>query len=40
MGQADVNVNLWLKDLVAEGKHYDLCVAIGPMIMMILQEPL
>ena len=23
-----------LKDLVAEGKHYDLCVAIGPMIMM------
>ncbi len=27
----------WLQmveDLVAEGKHYDLCVAIGPMIMM------
>lgn len=23
-----------LKDLVAEGKHYDVCVAIGPMIMM------
>lgn len=23
-----------IKDLVAEGKHYDLCVAIGPMIMM------
>ncbi len=23
-----------LKDLVAEGRHYDLCVAIGPMIMM------
>ncbi len=23
-----------LKDLVAEGKQYDLCVAIGPMIMM------
>ena len=23
-----------LKDLVAEGKHYDLCVAIGPLIMM------
>lgn len=23
-----------IKDLVAEGKHYDVCVAIGPMIMM------
>lgn len=23
-----------IKDLVAEGKHYDTCVAIGPMIMM------
>lgn len=23
-----------IKDLVAEGKHYDICVAIGPMIMM------
>lgn len=23
-----------IKDLVAEGKHYDRCVAIGPMIMM------
>lgn len=23
-----------LKDLVAEGKQYDLCIAIGPMIMM------
>ena len=23
-----------IKDLVAEGKHYDLCIAIGPMIMM------
>ena len=23
-----------IKDLVEEGKHYDLCVAIGPMIMM------
>lgn len=23
-----------LKDLVAEGKHYDVCIAIGPMIMM------
>ncbi len=23
-----------LKDLTAEGKHYDLCIAIGPMIMM------
>ena len=23
-----------IKDLVAEGKQYDLCVAIGPMIMM------
>ena len=23
-----------IEDLVAEGKHYDVCVAIGPMIMM------
>ncbi|MBE5863197.1 MAG: sulfide/dihydroorotate dehydrogenase-like FAD/NAD-binding protein [Lachnospiraceae bacterium] len=23
-----------IKDLVAEGKHYDVCIAIGPMIMM------
>ncbi len=23
-----------IKDLMAEGKHYDLCIAIGPMIMM------
>ena len=23
-----------IKDLVAEGKKYDLCIAIGPMIMM------
>lgn len=23
-----------IKDLVAEGKHYDTCIAIGPMIMM------
>ena len=23
-----------LKDLVAEGRHYDVCIAIGPMIMM------
>lgn len=23
-----------IKDLVAEGNHYDLCIAIGPMIMM------
>ena len=23
-----------ISDLVAEGKHYDLCIAIGPMIMM------
>lgn len=27
-----------VKDLVAEGKHYDLCVAIGPMIMMKFTE--
>ena len=27
-------VDVDVKDLVAEGKHYDLCVAIGPMIMM------
>ena len=23
-----------IKDLIAEGKHYDVCIAIGPMIMM------
>lgn len=27
-----------VKDLVAEGRHYDLCVAIGPMIMMKFTE--
>ena len=29
-----------IKDLVAEGKKYDLCIAIGPMIMMKLRVSL